>query len=63
MAFEPNMSEDPKALEGAAEWAKAELDKIEKEEAASKIVYERIRPLREEAFRKIHEREKLTASN
>ena len=61
MAFEPTLSEDPKALEGASEWAQKELDKIEKENEAAKMVYERIKPLRQEAFRRIHEKEK-TAS-
>ena len=32
--FRPNLSDDPKDLEGAAEWALAEIERMEKEEQA-----------------------------
>ena len=57
MSFKPTLSEDPKALVGAAEWAQKEIEKLERENEAAQVVYERIKPLRQEAFRKIHERE------
>ena len=63
MAFRPVLSEDPKALEGASEWAQKELERIEKEEEAAKMVYERIKPLRQEAFRKIREREQAVVTS
>ena len=57
--FKPLLSEKPQALEGAIEWADEELKRIKKEKEDAQIIYERIKPLRQEAFRKIHEREKL----
>ena len=56
--FKPILSEDSKALEGALEWADQELEKISKEKKKKKITYERIKPLRREAFHKLHEKEK-----
>lgn len=32
--FKPKLSDDPKDLEGAAEWALAEIERMEKEEQA-----------------------------
>lgn len=58
-AFKPILSEDPKALQGAIEWVDAELEKIQMEKEDAKVIYERIKPLRQEAFRKIHEKEKI----
>lgn len=58
-AFKPILSEDSKALEGALEWTDQELEKISKEQESAKIIYERIKPLRREAFHKLHEKEKL----
>lgn len=57
MVYKPILSEDPKALKGALEWADSELARIEKEKEDAKIIYERIKPLREEAFKKIHEKQ------
>ena len=57
--FKPILSEDPKALQGAIEWVDAELEKIQMEKEDAKVIYERIKPLRQEAFRKIHEKEKI----
>ena len=57
--FKPILSEGPKALEGASEWADKELEKISKEREASKMIYERIKPLRMEAFHKLHKKEKM----
>ena len=51
--------EYPKAMTGAHEWAEEELTKARKEKEDAKMVYERIKPLRQEAFRKLHEKEKL----
>ena len=31
MSFKPTLSEDPKALVGAAEWAQKEIEKLERE--------------------------------
>lgn len=43
--FRPKLSEDPRDLEGASEWAKEEIEKMKREEAASDRIMERIRPL------------------
>ena len=58
--FRPILSEDPKALNGAYVWAKEELARMEKEKEDAKVLYERIKPLRQEAFRKLHEKEKIS---
>ena len=55
-AFEPKMSERPDALKGALEWADAELERIRKEKEDAQKVYERIKPLRQEALRKLREK-------
>lgn len=43
--FRPILSDDPKDLEGAAEWAKAELERMEKQEKSARELLEHIRPL------------------
>ena len=63
MAFKPTLSEDPDALKGASEWATKEIERMEKEERDSKEIYERIKPLRQEAFRKIREREQAVVTS
>ena len=63
MAYKPNMSEAPNALVGASEWAEAEIERMRREELDSKELYESIKPYREEAFRKIHEKENREAAN
>ena len=63
MAFKPTLGEDPNALKGATEWATKEIEKMEKEERDSRAIYERIKPLRQEAFRKIHEREQAVVTS
>lgn len=60
--FRPILSEDPKAMIGALEWAEEELAKAKKEKEDAKVVYERIKPLRQEAFRKLREKEKLVVN-
>ena len=45
--FRPIFSEDPRDLEVASEWAKEEIEKMKREEAASDRIMERIRPLLE----------------
>ena len=57
--FRPILSEDPKALKGATEWADEELERIKKEKEDAKVIYERIKRLRQEAFRKLREKEKV----
>lgn len=42
--FRPVLSDDPKYLEGAVEWAKAEIERIEKEEKSQKVLMEHMRP-------------------
>lgn len=42
--FRPILSDDPKDMEGAAEWAKAELARMEKQEKSEKELLEHIRP-------------------
>lgn len=42
--FRPILSDDPKDLEGAAEWAKAEIERMEKEEKSQKVLMEHMRP-------------------
>lgn len=60
--FRPILSEDPKAMTGALEWAEEELAKTKKEKEDAQVVYERIKPLRQEAFRKLREKEKLVVN-
>lgn len=42
--FKPILSDDPNDLEGAAEWAKAEIERMEKEEKSQKVLMEHMRP-------------------
>ena len=46
------LSEYPKDLEGASEWADAEIRKAEKQEKAEQMVQERIKPFIMEAVRR-----------
>ena len=57
--FKPILSENPNALEGATEWADEELERIKKEKEDAKVIYDRIKPLRQEAFRKLREKDKI----
>ena len=50
--YKPILSDDPKDLEGASEWAKDQIKKIEREEAAADRIMDRIRPLLEKMSQK-----------
>lgn len=43
--FKPVLSDDPKDLEGAVEWSKAEIERMEKEEKSQKVLMEHMRPI------------------
>ena len=61
--FRPTvLSEDPKALDGALEWADEEIKSIERAKEDSKRIAERIEPYRQEAIRKIKARKEATAT-
>lgn len=59
--YEPVLSEDPKKLMASIAWVKSELKKAEQEKEDSKEIYMRIKPLREEAFRKLKEKQTAVA--
>lgn len=42
--FRPILSDDPKDLEGATEWVKAEIERMEKEEKSQKVLMEHMCP-------------------
>ena len=42
--FKPILSEDPKDMVGASEWAKAELERMEKQEKSQVALMEHMRP-------------------
>lgn len=46
------LSEDPKDLEGASEWAEAEIDRIEREKEAAREITIELRPYIERARQK-----------
>lgn len=50
--YKPILSDDPKDLEGASEWAKDQIKKIEREEVAADRIMDRIRPLLEKMSQK-----------
>ena len=58
--YRPVLSEDPDKLFDAINWVNDELKRHEIEKADSREIYESIKPLREEAFRKIREKRATT---